>query len=389
MIKPLLFLSLSLCVASVAACSPISLSASAPSQAHLLSDSALNAGLKTFELQLFVANAAGQRNPVSPDQLQSLQLGQRAIPVSSLVLPGAAADAELLASSNQQRARLSAVVSSGNSLLIYRGSGVYSVFQPASEQDSSLSVQLKEASSPHQIYLPAGMTGARLVLKPAAEVEGALQYAPGFSLKQEAANLFDLFQQALAEWTPGADNPFEALLRMQGNSGTLRQGDDVWLNLLLQAGLDPSATPFVPGDGELNRFFEGLEQQDQSLSELQQNAQAALLLRIAGRWQPESPLIQALVPGGKLELGLAFAGDNSYQAEAELAEASYSRSGSLPALSVSGDSLNLEIAQSGRSLDLELKVLSDNRLSVTLKGATGAAQLEGLVGSELFLNRVL
>lgn len=388
MMKSLLLLSLSLCVVSVTACSPTPFSASAPTQANLLSDSALNAGVKTFEMQLFAANTAGQRNPVSPDQLQSLQLGQRAIAVNTLVLPGAAADAELLASSSQQRARLSEVVSSGNSLVIYRGSGVYSVFQPASEQDSSLSVQLKNASAAHQIYLPAGMTGARLVLKPAAEVEGALQYAPGFSLKQESPSLLALFQQALAQWTPGADNPFEALLRMQGNSGTLRQGDDVWLNLLLQAGLDPSATPFVPTDAQLNSLFAALEQQDQSLSDLQKNAQAALLLRIAGRWQPESPLVQALVPGGKLVLGLAFAGDNSYQAEAELADASYSSSGSLPALSVNGDSLNLQIAQSGRSLELEVKVLNDNRLSVTLKGATGADQLKGLVGSELFLNRV-
>ncbi|MGV3523221.1 MAG: hypothetical protein ACO1RX_03295 [Candidatus Sericytochromatia bacterium] len=389
MMKSLLLLSLSLCVISVTACAPTTLSASAPTQANLLSDSALNAGVKSFDLQLFVADAAGQRNPVSPDQLQSLQLGQRAIAVNTLVLPGAAADAALLASPSQQRARLSDVVSSGKSLVIYRGSGVYSVFEPASEQDSSLSVQLKGAAAPHLAYLPAGMTGARLVLKPEAEVEGALQYAPGFSLKQEQASVLALLQAALAQWKPGADNPFEALLRMQGNSGTLRQGDDVWLQLLLQAGVDPSATPFVPTDEQLNRLFAALEQQEESLDALQKNAQAALLLRIAGRWQPESSLVQSLVPGGKLVLALAFAGDSSYQATAELADANYSSSGSLPALSVNGDSLGLQIAQDGRALALEVKVLNDNRLSVTLKGATGADQLKGLVGSELFLNRVL
>lgn len=357
-------------------------------QQQVLSDAEINSQVRAVSLNVFAENAAGVRNPLSPDQLEYLQLGQNTrIAAQDLILPGTAGT-EDLSDSSAQRALLSKVAQ-GENQVFFNGAGQYTVFMPASTT-GLINLKLRDQNSTHRLLNGAELRNANLILQPNGSLKAEMNAGGDFGLLQNANSTpRDWLQELLQSKSPAErlqllDMANRYLLYVQANMATLRFPDLRIENFVL--GADGSTQP----GGEANS--EGLETADASFKVL--NEQLAdpnhqVLLNFAGRWEPESAFLKALIPGSKLVVGLSFDGANSFQASAELAEASFSTQGTVPDLSgQSPDQLNLTVSRGNQSVQVELKVLNENRLSLTLLRSQGADELNPLLNNPIYLNRM-
>lgn len=357
-------------------------------QQQALSDAEINSQVRAVSLNVFAENAAGVRNPLSPDQLEYLQLGQSSrIAAQDLILPGTPGS-EDLSDSTAQRALLSKVAQ-GETQVFFNGAGQYTVFMPASTT-GLIHLKLREQNSTHRLLNGTELRHANLILQPNGSLKAEMNADSGFGLLQNTdSSPSDWLQQLLQNKTPAERLQLlqmanRYLLYVQENMATLRFPDLRIENFVF--GTDGSTQPGGEANGE------GLETADAAfkvLSEQLTDPNHQVLLNFAGRWEPESTFLKALIPGNKLVVGLSFDGENSFQASAELAEASFSTRGTLPDLSgQSPDQLNLTVSRGNQSVQVELKVLNENRLSLTLLQSQGADELNPLLNNPIFLNRL-
>lgn len=407
MIQRGFLLSLSLTFLLLPGCGPATAPNSTPtgSQTAAKKVSDFQDQVLVADLTLFSKDSSGKISPLSPEAITSLKSGATTLSNKDIKLPGAAEKDPLLTSEAAKVEWLSKVVN-GQPQVAYLGGGTYRSFVSKTSKSNVLSVQLKGQSNPHQIYTPADLEAAEMVLSPDGKVEGMMGMSADFQLKQAKplplilltsfsdrqysrvrsrremrANgvllLLPLVTQYGFRPTSEADSPYGMMSLMSFKPGDSAGGDAFVL------GEPQASTP------EVKASAEGIEQENEDLLALDEDPKSKLLLEIAGRWKPESPLVSTLA-GGDVILDLALATLTKFSASVEVGTAKYSASGDMPALEVAGsDTLNVSFTEGGRNLKTEIKVLGPNRLSVTLKSATGAPELQGIVNQAFILNRAL
>jgi len=382
------------------ACSPQGVTPKLPnhSQQAVLSDVEIEAQVQAFELSIFTENASGARNPLSPDQLEYLQLDQHQLQAQQLTLPGISRHDSLGKTDSEQRKWLT-TVAQGAPQIVFNGGGQYTVFMPASSENGVLSLKLRNQAEAYLFLRAADLNSANLILKPNAELLAELDAGEGFRLQQtdsaQSQSLRQRLRALFQSLSPAERRQARALTRrfllhVKGEQSLLRLLDQTITRLELVAGQQPAFQPSKNPVAEEQSLLDSAEAEFSLLNQQLADPTHQLLLNFAGRWQPESDFLRALIPGNKLIVSLGFEGENSYQASAELAESSFNTQGSLPELALeSRDSLTLQVKRGNQSIEVQLKVVNENRISLTLLQSVGASDLNPLLNNPIYLHRVL
>jgi len=381
-------LSLALTILTLSACSvnlPQSLGpAKAPVAAQKQPSVAeINAAADIFDLMLLAKGANGASNPVTPEQLVSIKLDGKAIAPASILLPGSAsADAFAQAKTRQSEALK---IFQGQTVAIFGGNGAYTFVLPRSDKNSVLEIQLKGQAQPYQLIRFANLSRGTFVLAPDGSIDGGFNTRGGFSTKAEGDGVLDALEDiftntasyyALAGF---AISSFAHFYQAEQGQVTVTTQDNHELVFEPAAPAEPvSDTPISD------------EQEQQAEQEVTADVGANLspLLGYVGDWTLESDLIKALIPGGELTLSLAQTGSDTYRGTARVAQGSYSGESKV---SGGGDTstLNLSASSQGKSVGLQIRLVSANRIGVKLTQADGVAEAAGMVGMEVFLKRAL
>ena len=343
----------------------------------------INAKADLFDLMLLSKDAKGVNNPVTPDQLVSLRLDGQNVAPTSILLPGsAAADAFTQARTRQEEA---AKALQGKPVVIFGGNGAYTFVLPRSDRNSVLELQIKGQTESYKLIRFANLSRGTFVLAPGGQVEGGFNTRAAFTTKAEGDGVLDALTAiftnpagyyALAGF---AISSFANFYQTQDGHVTVTTQDNQEL-------VFEPATPQAPSSQESISDAE----EAQAEQEVSEDVGAGLspLQAYVGNWTLESDLIKALIPGGQLLLSLAQTGNDTFRGTASLASGSYSGESKV---SGNGDTstLNLAASSQGKTVGIQIRLVSNNRIAVKLTQAEGVAEASGMVGLEIFLKRVI
>lgn len=352
-------------------------------------DAAQQNAISHFDVKLLVQNEDQSFDPVTPEDLKELKFQGKMVDLASILLPGDADAAKLDTSESARKAELDKVTQ-GQSVFVYNGNGVYSVFTPKADQNMSLDIQLKGDSNSYRVVRVNNMTKGTFVFKD-AKVTGGFETEGAFKIMQ----------------TSGAEAAFEKLFANGGAGFNSTSGFDLsgFGNAFFAEGLKVTISTSEGGLFSIDAQGEAsVENQTDLKATLEQKktetansmAEDASFLnelaRFEGNWQPESNLLLSLIPGNQLSLGFKRVSKSVIESSAVLADGSYSTTSQIDSLISGGNAsskeLMLDLASGDKSLSVVLKWHNANRLSATLKSQNNAGELSLLVGQEIFLNRI-
>lgn len=336
-----------------------------------------------FDVMLLSTDANGNKVPVTPDQISSLRIDGKAIAASAILLPGTADSDSFSQADKRQQEAAKAV--NGQPVTVFGGNGAYTFVVPKTGKNSVLELQLKGQSSSYQLIRFANLSRGTFVLGSNGQVQGGFNTNAAFTTKAEGGGVLNglsaIFANpsgyyALAQFTIGAFQNF-----YQGAQGEIKVTTQDHHELTFQ----PTTPDQASGDKTLSS-----EQANQVKTEVTQaiGADLSSLLFYLGSWTLESDLLKALIPGNQLTISVANgSAADSYRLTAALASGAYSGESKV---SGGGDAttLNLSVSSDGKSVGVQIHLVSSNRISIKLTDVQGAAELSGMVGTEIFLKRV-
>lgn len=354
-------------------------------QQSMASAADIEAKADLFDVMLLSKDAAGNNTPVTPEQIASLKLDGQTINPSSILLPGAASSDSLVQANARQQEAAKAV--NGQNVTMFGGNGAFSFVVPKTGKNSVLQLQLKGSNDSYQLIRFANLSRGTFVLGSKGQVQGGFNTRADFQTQAEGeggvlSNLNAIFTHpggyyALAQFSIGAFSNF-----YQAGDGSVKVTTHDNHELTFQ--------PAQPDQASAHTQISD-QQEAQARAEVTQQVGDSLspLLGYIGSWTLESDLLKALIPGQKLMVTVANgSAKDSYCLTAAIAKGSYSGESKVVG---SGDTSTLKLAVSagGKSLGVQIKLVSSNRVSVQLTQANGVAELSGMVGTEIFLKRAL
>jgi len=376
-----------LLLTSLTACSTnASLNGNTPGNTSGASAADINAKTDLFDVMLLSKDAAGNNAPVTPDQIASLKLDGQVIAPSSILLPGAASS-DSVAKTAASRQTEAAKALKGQDVTMFGGNGAYTFVIPKTGKNSVLELQLKGSGDTYKLIRFANLSRGTFVLGSNAQVQGGFNTRSDFQVKAEGdgsvlANLDAIFSNpsgyyALAQFTIGAFSNF-----YQTGDGSVRVTTHDNHELTFQ----PAQPDQPTGNTQISD-----QQEAQAQADVTQQVGASLspLLAYIGNWTLESDFIKALIPGGQLTVGVANgSAKDTYRLSATLANGSYSGESKVVG-SGDGSTLNLSVSAGGKSVGVQIHLVSSNKISIKLTEASGVAELTAMVGTEINLKRVL
>lgn len=379
----LLLISLSLSACSVSLPQGVNLGNGSSQQAAASAADIDNKG-DLFDVLLLSKGSDGNNSPITPDQITSLRLDGQAIAPSSILLPGASDSSSL--SDAKTRQTEAAKVLQGKAISMFGGNGAYTFVIPKTGKNSVLELQLKGQTDTYKLIRFANLSRGTFVLSSGGQITGGFNTRGAFQTKAEGSGVLDsltaIFTNPGGYYALGqfAIQAFSNFYQSESNQIKVTTKDNH--ELVFQP-----AQPSAPAsDTPISDQQEAQTQANvnQSVGDTQ-----SPLLGYIGSWTLESDLLKALIPGNQLLLTVATAaGKDTYRLTASLASGSYSGESKVTG---SGDAstLNLAVNSGGKSLGVQIRMVTSNRISIKLTSASGVAELSSMVGTEIFLKRAL
>lgn len=342
----------------------------------------LNDKIESFDLMLLHTNQDKAVNPITPERIQSLKLDGKSIDLNSILLPGSEEN-KALANSDQDRFNTAQKVAEGGNLVVFGGKGIFSFLTPQSDQNTLIEIKLKDDAQTYQIVRLENLSRGTMVLEN-GKVRGAFDTLGGFAVKGTGEDALALIQKMLSNpdlYYALSNFDFKAFVNTYFSEGVDVKVFTEDKQLIKVSALSPQET-----SSEADESSEAAE--IKAAIEEQVANGTRPLTRYIGTWTPESDFILNLVPGGKLDLGFAAVSDLRYRASATLDSDSFAGEGQVDTLDFKDKELSIQVTSGGNSLDLKLKYINNNRVSVSLEGISGISDLQPMIGTEVFLKRL-
>lgn len=341
--------------------------------ANLTQEEKIAAGVVMFDLMLAHKDANGVQSPISPEDIESLQVDGKTVASSEILLMGTSS------TQNLKPTNLQAALD-GKALVHFGGKGIYTfAVAKSANSGNKITLKLKSDSQSYTLIRPAQFDRGTLVLQ-AGTVRGGLTLVSGFQTAQTDTKIIARYQSMLSlqNYFSNANFDMSTLLSSYFSDGS---------NVVVTT---TDNKQFQFANGETTPI------QEQSISgadaqKAQQEAQQAVappspLSSYVGNWILRS----VVIPGGSLQIKLRelpnqkFSASTVFQGQTYTGETSYEAVGNADLSDV-----NTTVTAGSARLTLNLKRETPNQVRVTLAEVLGVDVLKSFVGFNATMERDL